>query len=94
MAMILDFFGNVFGYIGNYFAYYLWSCTDLIWKPIAMMINGMLGVVEAFVNLILTLFAWSNITFSYFMVALVLIFIFGLLIRLLIFLKEVILRWA
>lgn len=94
MAMILDFFGNVFGYAGNYVVYYFFSALDLVWKPVAMIINGILGLLESIFNLVLTLFAWSNVTFSYFMVALLLIFLFGLIIKIFLWLKDIIGHWV
>lgn len=90
MLDIIDFFGGYLGYYANYITYYIYSTLDILWSPFASMLNAGFGLISGFFDLILTLFAWSNETFSYFMVALVLIFIIGILVKLLLWIKSLI----
>lgn len=90
MTTIVDIIGGYFGYYGNYITYSFYSILDLIWSPFAMVINGWIGFIEAAFNLVLTLFAWSNVTFSYFVVSMILIFMFGVLVKIILWIKSLI----
>lgn len=91
---IIDIFGGHFGYYGNYFIHFLLSNFDVVWSPFAMVLNGIIGLISSIFSLLLTLLAWSNITFSYFVVSLVILFLFGLLIKIFLWLKDIIGHWV
>lgn len=92
--MVLEFVFDYMGYYANYFLYFAYSCFDLLWYPFAVVVNAGLGLITAMLNIVLTLFAWSNVTFSYFVVSLIIFFMFGIFVKIFLWLKAIILQWV
>lgn len=91
--MLFDFIFDYLGYYWNYIMHYMFSCLDLLWYPFAIAFNAGIGLFAAIFNIGLTLFSWSNVTFSYFVVSMIIIFMFGIVVKIILWLKEIILRW-
>lgn len=80
-------------YIGNYVGYYLSHLIDSVWTPVADLINSSVSVLGSFVDVFLALLSGTNVYFSYFMVGLLLIFFFSLVVKVILWIKQIVMRW-
>lgn len=74
-------------------AYYLVYDIDLVYMPFAGFFNATGQLVTALNDLFIVCLSWTGDTFMWFLTVLVSIYVFFFAVRLLILLKEIILRW-
>lgn len=84
---------EIISYGFNDFVYTVLSLIDILWTPFANVVNAILGVFSAFIDILLTLTAWTNITFSYFIVSLLFIYLFAGFVQIVKWIKQLVTRW-
>lgn len=96
VSQLLDIFGittSGFGYLFYLVTYYFVEILDQFYVPFAGFFNACSTLMTVFVDLFTLCLSWAGDTFMWFVGILISMYIFFFGIKILLLLKEIILRW-
>ena len=96
VGQLLDIFGitaSGIGYLGYIIVYWFFEILDQFYVPFAGFFNACATLMEVLLNLFTLCLSWAGDTFMWFVGILVSMYIFFFGIKILLLLKEIILRW-